>query len=327
MAATFDFDPYTYGFGPGRRFFPDASPLAPVAPPASVQQQKEKEEEERRARAQQVFDVGDGGFSAPYESTPHPNPSARAALGSLVTGLGLAGPLGPASALLGLAISDARGVEPSFNGRQQLAALAHEALQSLFSQDRTATGLANAPEGTGARVGPSGLSFGDNGKGGFGPPSATKDDWGWGFDWGGWGSDGWDFGGPTPDPGKGEAQNGGSKGDWGWGQDWGGWGSDGWGFAGGGLVQLAGGGKVARGPGGGMDDLIPTTIEGRRLANLSDGEFVVPADVVSMWGDGSTAEGSRRLYELVRATRQFKQGNSEQARPMQFTEIMRRVFR
>jgi hypothetical protein len=309
MAATFDFDPYVYGFGPGRRFFPDTSPLAPIAPPVSAQQQKEKEEEERRARAQQVFDVGDGGFTAPYESTPHPNPSARAALGSLVTGLGLAGPLGPASALLGLAISEARGVEPSFNGRQQLAALAHEALQSLFSQDRTATGLANAPEGTGARVGPSGLSFGDNGKGGFGPDGGTKTDWGWGQDWGGWGSDGWGFGGPTPDPGKGEAKDGGEK------------------MAEGGLVQLAGGGKVARGPGGGMDDLIPTTIEGRRLANLSDGEFVVPADVVSMWGDGSTAEGSRRLYELVRATRQFKQGNSEQARPMQFTEIMKRVFR
>ncbi|MFN7640239.1 MAG: hypothetical protein ACK5PR_00655, partial [bacterium] len=71
-------------------------------------------------------------------------------------------------------------------------------------------------------------------------------------------------------------------------------------FAQGGLVPLAGGGKIAIGPGGGLDDLIPTTIGGSRAAALSDGEFVIPADVVSMMGDGSSNAGARRLYDLVK---------------------------
>jgi hypothetical protein len=93
----------------------------------------------------------------------------------------------------------------------------------------------------------------------------------------------------------------------------------------GGLIQLAGGGKVAQGPGGGLDDLIPTTINGRRAAALSDGEFVVPADVVSMMGDGSSNAGSRRLYDMVRSVRQNKTGSAKQAGPLPVGEIMKRV--
>jgi hypothetical protein len=96
-------------------------------------------------------------------------------------------------------------------------------------------------------------------------------------------------------------------------------------FAAGGLVALAGGGKIAQGPGGGLDDLIPTSIEGRRAAALSDGEFVIPADVVSMMGDGSSNAGARRLYDLVKSVRQHKTGTDDQAGPLPFGEILRRM--
>jgi len=98
-------------------------------------------------------------------------------------------------------------------------------------------------------------------------------------------------------------------------------------YAGGGLIALAGGGKIATGPGGGLDDLIPTSIDGRRAAALSDGEFVVPADVVSMFGDGSSAGGARRLYDLVRSVRENKTGTSQQAGPLPIGDILKRALR
>ena len=97
-------------------------------------------------------------------------------------------------------------------------------------------------------------------------------------------------------------------------------------FAEGGLVPLAGGGKIAIGPGGGLDDLIPTSINGRRAAALSDGEFVIPADVVSMMGDGSSNAGSRRLYDLVRQIREAKTGTDEQAGPLPVGTILKRTL-
>lgn len=97
-------------------------------------------------------------------------------------------------------------------------------------------------------------------------------------------------------------------------------------FAEGGLVPLAGGGKIAIGPGGGLDDLIPTSINGRRAAALSDGEFVIPADVVSMMGDGSSNAGARRLYDLVRQIREAKTGSDEQAGPLPVGTILKRTM-
>lgn len=97
-------------------------------------------------------------------------------------------------------------------------------------------------------------------------------------------------------------------------------------FAQGGLVPLAGGGKIAIGPGGGLDDLIPTTIGGRRAAALSDGEFVFPADVVSMMGDGSSNAGARRLYDLVKQIRGAKTGTDVQAKPLPVGDILKRTL-
>jgi hypothetical protein len=99
------------------------------------------------------------------------------------------------------------------------------------------------------------------------------------------------------------------------------------GYARGGIIPLPGGGKIAKGPGGGLDDLIPTSIDGRRAAALSDGEFVIPADVVSMMGDGSTNAGSKRLYDLVRQVRQHKTGTTRQAGPLQVGKILERTMK
>lgn len=71
------------------------------------------------------------------------------------------------------------------------------------------------------------------------------------------------------------------------------------------------GGRV-RGAGGGLDDLVPGTIEGRQEVRLADGEFVIPADVVSALGDGSTDQGARKLHEMMNRVRKQKTGSTEQ---------------
>ena len=71
------------------------------------------------------------------------------------------------------------------------------------------------------------------------------------------------------------------------------------------------GGRV-RGAGGGLDDLVPGTIEGRQQVRLADGEFVIPADVVSALGDGSTDQGARKLHEMMNRVRKAKTGSTQQ---------------
>ena len=48
-----------------------------------------------------------------------------------------------------------------------------------------------------------------------------------------------------------------------------------------------------------MDDMVPAKLEGEQDVLLSDGEFIVPADVVSGLGNGSTDAGSQRLYNMM----------------------------
>jgi len=59
------------------------------------------------------------------------------------------------------------------------------------------------------------------------------------------------------------------------------------------------GGRLLRGPGDGVSDSIPATIGGKRPARLADGEFVVPARIVSELGNGSTEAGARKLYAMM----------------------------
>jgi hypothetical protein len=73
-------------------------------------------------------------------------------------------------------------------------------------------------------------------------------------------------------------------------------------FAGGGLSTLGGysdGGRLLRGPGDGVSDDIPAMIGEKQPARLADGEFVVPARIVSELGNGSTEAGARKLYAML----------------------------
>ena len=73
-------------------------------------------------------------------------------------------------------------------------------------------------------------------------------------------------------------------------------------YAMGGITDLGGysdGGRLLRGPGDGVSDSIPASIGGRQPARLADGEFVVPARIVSEIGNGSTEAGARKLYQMM----------------------------
>lgn len=65
------------------------------------------------------------------------------------------------------------------------------------------------------------------------------------------------------------------------------------------LGSYSDGGRLLRGPGDGVSDSIPASIGDRRPARLADGEFVVPARIVSELGNGSTEAGARQLYAMM----------------------------
>ncbi len=73
------------------------------------------------------------------------------------------------------------------------------------------------------------------------------------------------------------------------------------GYAGGGyhLGDYSDGGRLLKGPGDGVSDSIPASIGNRQPARLADGEFVIPARIVSELGNGSTDAGARQLYAMM----------------------------
>lgn len=72
-------------------------------------------------------------------------------------------------------------------------------------------------------------------------------------------------------------------------------------------------GKFLMGDGDGMSDDIPATISDRQPARLADGEFVIPADVVSHIGNGSSKAGAKKLYEMMDKIRKERTGKTKQA--------------
>jgi hypothetical protein len=73
-------------------------------------------------------------------------------------------------------------------------------------------------------------------------------------------------------------------------------------FADGGISHLgdySDGGRLLKGPGDGVSDSVPAVIGNRQPARLADGEFVVPARIVSEIGNGSTEAGARKLYAMM----------------------------
>jgi hypothetical protein len=65
------------------------------------------------------------------------------------------------------------------------------------------------------------------------------------------------------------------------------------------LGSYSDGGRLLRGPGDGVSDSIPAMIGQKQQARLADGEFVVPARIVSELGNGSTEAGARQLYAMM----------------------------
>jgi len=100
------------------------------------------------------------------------------------------------------------------------------------------------------------------------------------------------------------------------------------GMAGGGLADLggyadyAGGGRMLKGPGDGMSDSIPATIAGKQPARLANDEFVVPADVVSHLGNGSSDAGAKQLYRMMDKVRAARTGKKSQAKQINPTKYM-----
>ena len=63
-----------------------------------------------------------------------------------------------------------------------------------------------------------------------------------------------------------------------------------------------------------MSDSIPASIAGKQPARLADGEFVVPADVVSHLGNGSTDAGAKQLYKMMNKVRKARTGKVAQGK-------------
>jgi hypothetical protein len=63
-----------------------------------------------------------------------------------------------------------------------------------------------------------------------------------------------------------------------------------------------------------MSDNIPAMIGRKQPARLADGEFVIPADVVSHLGNGSTEAGAKRLHEMMNNVRKARTGNPKQGK-------------
>lgn len=93
------------------------------------------------------------------------------------------------------------------------------------------------------------------------------------------------------------------------------------GYASGGIAGYSLGGYAAggnprllKGPGDGMSDNIPAVIGHKQPARLADGEFVVPADVVSHLGNGSTDAGAKQLYAMMDKVRTARTGVKKQGK-------------
>jgi len=84
-------------------------------------------------------------------------------------------------------------------------------------------------------------------------------------------------------------------------------------MAAGGLAGLTEG-KYLNGSTDGMADKVPARIDGRQEARLSDGEYVIAADVVSHLGNGNSDAGAKVLDQMMRRIRKKRTGNKKQSK-------------
>ena len=79
---------------------------------------------------------------------------------------------------------------------------------------------------------------------------------------------------------------------------------------------------IISGQGGGMDDMVNGMIGNQQGIAVSPGEYIVPSDVVSMLGDGSSDSGADRLDEMLEKIRINKTGTSVQAEEIDEREVL-----
>ena len=82
--------------------------------------------------------------------------------------------------------------------------------------------------------------------------------------------------------------------------------------------------RLLKGPGDGMSDNIPAVIGGRQPARLADGEFVIPADVVSHLGNGSTDAGAKHLHTMMDNVRKARTGRKAQGKQINANKFIPR---
>ena len=92
-------------------------------------------------------------------------------------------------------------------------------------------------------------------------------------------------------------------------------------FARGGIAALKKG-KYLDGDTDGMADEVPATINGEQPAALSDGEFVIPADVVSHLGNGNSDAGAKILEQMMARVRKERTGNKEQGKEINARKML-----
>ena len=91
---------------------------------------------------------------------------------------------------------------------------------------------------------------------------------------------------------------------------------------------LAGGGSVLQGGGylegdsDGQADLVKGNIDGVQEARLSHGEFVLPADVVAMLGNGNSDAGADALQDFMKSVRTKATGNPKQQKNIDADKVL-----
>jgi len=91
------------------------------------------------------------------------------------------------------------------------------------------------------------------------------------------------------------------------------------------LGSYSDGGRMLKGPGDGMSDDIPASIAGSQPARLANEEFVIPADVVSHLGNGSSEAGAKVLYAMMERVRKARTGNPKQGKQIHAAKFMPKV--
>ena len=82
---------------------------------------------------------------------------------------------------------------------------------------------------------------------------------------------------------------------------------------------------LLHGQGTGQSDGIMGLIEGEQgqePVRLAESEFVIPADVVSALGDGSTKAGAKALYDMINRIRMQAHGHIKQSNPVNPAEVL-----